>query len=92
MTVPNMRQREYTKATGGGHVIPFPAPVFQAIIRPAEDVGGYWASCDMEHGGCTVQGDTIQETQTMMLEAVAIYFEDYPDTTNYCVTFEYRDA
>ncbi|MDR1663657.1 MAG: type II toxin-antitoxin system HicB family antitoxin [Clostridiales bacterium] len=64
-------------------------PVYRATIHPCEDVSGYWASCDMENGGCTVQGDSIQETQAMMLESVAIYLEDYPDIKNYRLEFEY---
>jgi len=68
------------------------AVVFRAIIRPAEDVGGFWAACDMEHGGCTVQGDTVQETQTLMQEAVAFYLEDHPHIMNYYLNFEFRNA
>ncbi|MCL1808107.1 MAG: type II toxin-antitoxin system HicB family antitoxin [Oscillospiraceae bacterium] len=68
------------------------APVYHVVIRPAEDSGGYAAVCDMEKGGCVAQGDTIQETQKMMLESVAFYLEDYPEITNYCLEFEYCDV
>jgi len=61
-------------------------------IHPAYDVGGYWAACDMEKGGCTVQGETIQETQTLMHESVAFYLEDYPEIKNYRLEFVYHDA
>jgi predicted RNase H-like HicB family nuclease len=67
-------------------------PVYQVVIQPTKDVGGYCASCDMENGGCTVQGDTLRETQVLMFESVAIYLEDYPDIKDYYLAFEYRDA
>jgi predicted RNase H-like HicB family nuclease len=66
-------------------------PVYIVIIHPAEE-GGYWAKCDMPNGGCTTQGDTIQETQENMFESIALFLEDYPDITNYFLTFELRDA
>jgi predicted RNase H-like HicB family nuclease len=68
------------------------APVFRAVIRPAYDVGGYAAVCNMEKGGCVAQGETIQETQKMMLESVAFYLEDYPTISNYYVEFDIQDA
>jgi len=67
-------------------------PVFRAVVGIADDVGGFWATCDMEKGGCNVQGDTIQETQALMLESIAFYLEDYPEITNYRVVFEFCDA
>ena len=66
--------------------------IFNVIIRPAEDVGGYWATCFMPNGGCNAQSDTIQETQKDMLEAISFYLEDYPEIVNYYVEFEVRDA
>ena len=75
-----------------GDVVPVIFNVFTAIIHPAEDVGGYWASCDMPNGGCTAQGETIQETQKDILEAVDFFLEDYPEISNYYVEFEVRDA
>ena len=63
-------------------------PVYRVMIYPAKDVGGYWASCDMEHGGCTVQGKTLQAVQREMLESVDFYLEDYPEITNYYLEFE----
>lgn len=33
---------------------------FNVIIRPAEDVSGYYAICNMPNGGCNAQADTIQ--------------------------------
>jgi len=68
------------------------APVYLAVIRPAHDVGGYAAVCDMEKGGCVAQGETIQETQKMMLESVAFYLEDYPEISNYYLEFDVQDA
>jgi predicted RNase H-like HicB family nuclease len=64
-------------------------PMHRAVIHCAEDVGGYWASCDFENGGCTVQGDTLHDIQKNMLEALELYFEDFPDVTDYYVVFEY---
>ena len=87
MAVSSLRQRGHTIPVRGDAV----APVYQAVIRPAEDVGGYAAVCDMEKGGCVAQGETIQETQKMMLESVAFYLEDYPEITNYRVDFEFCD-
>ena len=75
-----------------GDVMAHFVPVYRVIIRPAADVGGYAAVCDMEKGGCVAQSDTIQEIQALMLESVAFYLEDYPEITNYCLEFEYCDA
>jgi len=75
----------------GGYVAKV-IPVFRAIIRPCEDVEGYWSAVDMDKGGCTVQGDTVQETQTLMRESIAFYLEDYPEITDYRIEFELGDA
>jgi predicted RNase H-like HicB family nuclease len=64
--------------------------MYRVTIHPAEDTGGYWASCDFEGGGCTTQGDTLHEIQKNMLEALELYFEDTPDVTDYYVVFEYN--
>ena len=66
--------------------------VFTVVIRPAEDVGGYYAICNMPNGGCTTQGETIQETQKNMFESIDLYLEDYPEISNYYLDFEVRDA
>ena len=50
--------------------------VFTVIIQPCTDTTGYWAKCDMPGGGCTVQGETLHETQKLMLEAIEFYLED----------------
>jgi len=65
---------------------------FTVIIRPAEDVGGYWAKCDMPNGGCVTQGDTLQEIQKNMIEAMELYFEDYPEAEEYFLNFEVHNA
>ena len=65
---------------------------FHVAIRPCTDVKGYWAKCDAFNGGCTVQGTTLQETQSNILEAMAFFIEDYPDITNYALLFEVCDA
>jgi predicted RNase H-like HicB family nuclease len=84
------RKTEYAIPARDGFMAPI--PVYRVVIHPAHDVGGYWAACDMDKGGCTVQGETIQETQAMMLESVAFYLEDYPEIKNYRLEFEYCDA
>jgi predicted RNase H-like HicB family nuclease len=66
--------------------------IFRVTIRRADDVSGYWAVCDMPGGGCTAQGDTLQETQKNILEAAGMYLEDYPDVINYCLLFEVENA
>jgi len=80
----------YTIARGG--YMANVTPVFRAIVRPCEDVGGYWSAVDMDNGGCTVQGDTVQETQTLMRESIAFYLEDYPDIKDFRLDFEFRNA
>ena len=70
----------------------FAPPVFRVIVRPAYDAGGYAAVCDMDKGGCVAQGETLQETQKMIMESVDFYLEDYPEIKNYFIEFEYCDA
>ena len=36
---------------------------FTVIVRPYTDTTGYFAICDMPGGGCTAQGETMQEIQ-----------------------------
>jgi len=67
-------------------------PVFTVIIHPSPDVGGYWAECSMENGGCTTQGDTLQEIQKNMFESVDLYLEDYPEIKEYFLQFEIKDV
>jgi predicted RNase H-like HicB family nuclease len=62
--------------------------VFYTVnIHPCVDTVGYWAECAMQNGGCTVQADTLQETQKSIMEAVEFYLEDYPDVLNYLLVF-----
>jgi predicted RNase H-like HicB family nuclease len=84
------QQTAYTNIRGD--IMPVIFNVFNVIIRPAEDVGGYYAVCDMPNGGCTAQADTIQEIQKDMLEAIDFFLEDHPEITNYYVEFEVQDA
>ena len=65
---------------------------FLAVVSPCADSPGYWARCDAFDGGCTVQGITMRETQSRMLEAMAFYLEDYPDVVDYVLLFEVRNA
>jgi predicted RNase H-like HicB family nuclease len=64
----------------------------RVVIRPAEDVGGYWAK-SVTIAGAFTQGDTIQETEKNMYESVDLLLEDdYPEITDYTLEFEVRDA
>ena len=65
---------------------------FRVVVRPCSDVPGYWAKCDALDGGCTVQGDTVQEIEKNMLDAMAFYLEDYPDIVDFALLFEVLDA
>ena len=68
-------------------------PIFDVIIHPAPEIGGYWAECDMPNGGCSTQGVTLQETQINMYEAMDLFLEDdHPDVTGYILRFELKDA
>jgi len=68
-------------------------PTFHVIIRPAEDVGGYWAVCDMPNGGCNTQGDTVKEVEKAMYELVADWLEhDFPEIEEYFISFEVIDS
>ncbi|MDR1102055.1 MAG: type II toxin-antitoxin system HicB family antitoxin [Clostridiales bacterium] len=67
-------------------------PTFHVLIHPAEDVGGYWAECTFPNGGCTTQGETVQETEKNMFESITLFLEDYPEITNYFLSFEVCDA
>lgn len=65
---------------------------FHVIIRPCDDVTGYWAKCDMPNGGCVAQGDTLREVQKNIFEAMELYLEDYPDISDYYLAFEVCNA
>ena len=65
--------------------------IYKVVIHAAEK-GGYWAECLMPNGGSTTDGDTIQETQKNMFEAMELYLEDYPEVTEYFLAFEYCHA
>ena len=60
---------DYNKGMGGG-IMPL---VYTVIIRPCTDTTGYYAVCDTPDGGCVVQGETLQETQRSMVEAMSIH-------------------
>jgi predicted RNase H-like HicB family nuclease len=65
---------------------------FTAIIHPNAD-RGYWAECAMPNGGCNTDGDTIQEVERNMFEAVSLFLEDdYPEITEFSLSFEVHDA
>jgi len=60
--------------------------IYYVTIKPCEDTAGYFAVCDLPNGGCTVQGETLQETQANMLEAISLYLEE--SVSNYFLNFE----
>ena len=67
--------------------------IFTVIIRPCDEkIGGYYAICDMPNGGCTTQGETMQETQKNIFESIQLYLEDYPEISDYYLNFEVQDA
>ena len=60
--------------------------VYYVFIKPCEDTTGYYAVCNLPSGGCTVQGETLRETQRNMLEAIGLYLDE--DVTDYFLNFE----
>ena len=67
--------------------------VFNVVIHPSPDVGGYWAECSMPGGGCTTQGDTLHETQKNMFESVSLFLQDdHPDIKEFFLVFEVKNA
>ncbi|MDR2183077.1 MAG: type II toxin-antitoxin system HicB family antitoxin [Clostridiales bacterium] len=69
--------------------------VFNVIIHPCEDTGGYWAECT-SLPGCFTDGKTPQEVQSNMFESVNLFLQnDYPDVNEYYLNFDLqgvRDA
>jgi len=69
-----------------------PTTVFNVVIRPCDDVGGYWATCDMPNGGCNTQGGTIKEVEKAMYDLVVDWLEyDCPEIDDYFISFEVVD-
>lgn len=66
--------------------------IFNVIIHPCVDTTGYWATCRMPDGGVNTAGETIQEVEKNMLEAVDLYLEDYPEIKEYSLEFEVLHA
>ena len=65
---------------------------FHVVIRPCVDTTGYRATCEMTDGGVNTDGQTIQEVEINMFEAMDLYLEDYPEITEYSLMFEVRNA
>jgi len=65
---------------------------FNVIIRPCVDTTGYWATCYMPDGGVNTDGETIQEVESNMFEAMDLYLEDHPEITDYFLDFEVKNA
>ena len=65
---------------------------FHVEIYPCEDTHGYWAEC-VSLPGCFTDGNTIQETQVNMFEAVNLFLQDdYSDVKDYCLHFTVKDS
>lgn len=60
--------------------------IFTVAIHAADE-GGYWAEC-RELQGCFTQGETLQETELNMYEAIDLFIEDVPDIKEYSLAFE----
>jgi len=75
---------EHDKGTGDSFMI----RAYTITIHPCVDTTGYRAICDMPNGGCVAQGETLQEVQRNMLEAMELYMEDYPNSPEYYLNFE----
>jgi len=46
----------------------------------------------MPDGGVNTDGETIQEVESNMFEAMDLYLEDYPEISEYSLNFEVRHA
>ena len=61
---------------------------FTVLIHPCVDISGYWAECPALPS-CFTDGETIQETEKNMFEAVKLFLEDdYPNIKEYSLIFE----
>ena len=63
-------------------------PIYTVTIHKNEDGVGYWAKCYVNDSCAFTDGDTIQETQRNMFEAMDLCLEDYPDITDYILHFK----
>ena len=64
--------------------------VFNVLIHPCKE-GGYWAEIP-DIGYCNTQGETLQEVQVNMYEAAELCLEDFPEISEYSLSFEVCDA
>jgi len=72
-----------------GDVMP---KIFNVIIHPCIDTGGYWAEC-ISLPGCFTDGETLQETQINMFESVNLFLQnDYPDVNEYYLNFDVQEV
>ena len=63
----------------------------KVLVHPAEE-GGYWAEVPML-GGCFTQGETLEEIEDRMPEAVELFLEDTPfEGYEYLLSFEVTHA
>ena len=65
--------------------------VFRVLIHPAEE-GGYWAELNFPNGGCNTEGETLQEIEKNMYEAITLCLDDFPEVKEYLLEFEVCDA
>jgi predicted RNase H-like HicB family nuclease len=63
---------------------------FHVLIHPCEE-GGYWAEVPAI-GYCNTQGETIQETESNMYEAVSLCITDISHFKDFSLTFEVCDV
>ena len=88
MAVSNPRQMEHHITIRGGYMV----PVYRVVIHPNEDgAAGYWAKC-ISLPGCFTDGDTINEIQTNMHEAVNLTLKvEFPSISDYLLEFTVAD-
>jgi len=61
-------------------------------IHPCVDTTGYWAE-SVSLPGCFTDGETIQETEANMFEAMDLFLRDGSHSVqNYSLRFEVKDA
>jgi|GEM_PF-824495 len=84
----NALATDYNNSIGGGTM----PKVYTVIIRPCTDTSGYYAVCDTPNGGCVTQGETLQDTQKSMIEAMGFHLEHSNEAHNYFLSFEVKYA
>jgi len=65
--------------------------VFHVLVHPTEE-GGYWAELNFPNGGCTTQGETLQEIEKNMYEAIELCLDEFSEIKEYSLEFEVCNA